>query len=125
MIAAARATLRALPHSLSVNLCVISPGKMKKLNHEYRNKNRATDVLSFTSIFDGGDVLVCLAVARRQAKENGILLGEELSRLTVHGILHLFGYDHEKSAAEAKKMFALQEKILGTHFLLGEEAPLP
>lgn len=96
---------------------------MRTLNHQYRGKNRPTDVLAFSRVehrtpgvplVDLGDVIVCRSVAVKQAKENGILLAVELIRLTVHGVLHIFGYDHERSKAEEKKMFRLQEKIVQT-----------
>ena len=110
---------RDVVYELSVSL--VGPEKMKRLNRQYRHKNRPTDVLAFSAL-EGrgprvpvqsiGDVVVCLAVAKKQAKDYGSSLAQELRRLTVHGVLHLFGYDHEKSPKEAKRMFALQEKIL-------------
>jgi len=94
---------------------------MKLLNNKYRKKNYPTDVLSF-SIFESegpripsldlGDILICLPVAKKQAREYQESLRHELERLTVHGVLHLFGYDHEKSKKEEKQMFSLQNKIL-------------
>jgi probable rRNA maturation factor len=86
---------------------------MRALNFQYRKTDRPTDVLAFPGVLaDIGDVVLCLAVAKRQAKEYGGTIREELQRLTVHGVLHLFGYDHETNAKDAKRMFALQEKIL-------------
>lgn len=61
-----------------------------------------------------GDVILCYSVAKNQAKQYETSLRKELERLTVHGVLHLFGYDHEKSKKEATRMFRLQEKILST-----------
>ncbi len=61
---------------------------------------------------DLGDVLICWQVAKKQAREDKVTIREELSRLTIHGVLHLFGYDHEISEEEEKKMFRLQDKIL-------------
>jgi len=94
---------------------------MRVLNRQYRQKDKPTDVLSFSRVefrppgvplIDLGDVLICRSVAVRQAKENGLSLKEELVRLTVHGVLHLFGYDHERSSADEKKMFRLQDRIV-------------
>jgi len=94
---------------------------MHEMNYQFRGKDRPTDVLAFSRIehrpsgvplVDLGDVLLCREVAKRQANENGISLVEELSRLTVHGVLHLFGYDHERSRADEKKMFKLQEEVV-------------
>lgn len=66
-----------------------------------------------TSDFLEGDIIICLPQARRQARAVGNTLSEELFFLFVHGLLHLFGYDHERSKAEERRMFALQEMILG------------
>ncbi len=127
---AAKKTLLSLPrkvlfeklhskkiYSLSVSL--VGETLMRRLNGQYRQKHRSTDVLSFSRLEgkrsphpDIGDVVICLKVARRQAKALGFTLNEELQRLTVHGVLHCFGYDHELSAREEKRMFALQEKII-------------
>jgi probable rRNA maturation factor len=85
---------------------------MRRLNRDYRGKDRPTDVLAF-SLLEGagagvsdaiGDVVISTATAARQARENGLTLRQEVDRLLVHGILHLVGYDHERSAAEARKM---------------------
>ena len=102
---------RGIPYRLEVSL--VSDREMRRLNKTYRAKNRPTDVLSFPSpLHDFGDVLIAWGVAKRQAKEYGGTLAEELQRLTVHGVLHLFGYDHERSAKEAKRMFRLQDRLL-------------
>jgi len=103
------------------SISIIGNRSMKLLNNKYRKKNYPTDVLSF-SIFESegpripsldlGDILICLPVAKKQAREYQESLRHELERLTVHGVLHLFGYDHEKSKKEEKQMFSLQNKIL-------------
>ena len=107
--------------ALHVSVLLVGNSKSQELNRAYRKKNRPTDVLSFSRLeavpFPGGnlevgDLVICLPVARKQAKLYGLTFKEELQRLTVHGTLHLFSYDHEKSLAEEKKMFRLQEKIL-------------
>ncbi|MBM4304089.1 MAG: rRNA maturation RNase YbeY, partial [Deltaproteobacteria bacterium] len=56
--------------------------------------------------------LICWNIAKKQARKYDTPLKEELARLTVHGVLHLFGYDHERSPSDEKKMFQLQDKIL-------------
>ncbi len=107
----------------SLHLEMISVDKMAKLNRIFRGKDRPTDVLTFARwevaglpkgivITDLGDVLVAPTVAKRQAKDFNNTYLEELQRLTIHGLLHLFGYDHETNAADAKVMFGLQEKII-------------
>jgi probable rRNA maturation factor len=91
----------------------------KQLNLDYRKKDYATDVLSFTfneELPDGyyvGDVFVCYPVAEAQAKENGISLEKELFILMVHGVLHLSGNDHESDEGE---MLKTQEELVKTYF---------
>jgi len=104
------AALRMPDAELSVVLA--SDSVMRTLNGKYRGRDRTTDVLSFPQqegeggAPEGllGDVVISLPVARRQAKERGVRLGEEGERLLVHGVLHLLGYDHERSPAEARRM---------------------
>src|SRR3989339_4721 len=85
-----------------------------KLKQVYRHKNKVTDVLSFnldsTAIL--GEVVICLAVAKKQAKENKKSLSAELKLLTIHGILHLLAFDHELNEAEYNKQEEMQNKIL-------------
>jgi probable rRNA maturation factor len=59
-----------------------------------------------------GDVVISTETAARQARENGLTLLEEVDRLLVHGILHLVGYDHERSASEARKMRRKEKECL-------------
>ena len=92
---------------LTVHLC--DDKEIKALNKQFRGKNKATDVLSFEAgegafaIPVLGDIVISIETARRQAKAASHGLLEELTVLFVHGILHLLGYDHEKSDAEAVK----------------------
>jgi rRNA maturation RNase YbeY len=58
-----------------------------------------------------GDVVISVDTARRQAKEGGKTLDEEMTTLLVHGIVHLLGYDHERSAKEARRMGRLEKKV--------------
>ncbi len=59
-----------------------------------------------------GDVVISVETAHRQAEAAGLSLTSVLERLLVHGVLHLFGYDHEKSDQEARRMEAEEEEIL-------------
>lgn len=95
-----------------LSLLLVSDAEMRRLNREWRGKDRPTDVLSFAQA-DGpggapagllGDVVISLDTARRQAAEQAAPVAAELDRLLVHGVLHLLGYDHERSAAEARRM---------------------
>ena len=76
---------------------------MKELNKKYRRKNRETDVLSFPGEKEG-EVIICPSVVKKNAKNFGSSFKSELVRILIHGILHLLGYDHEKSKKEAIKM---------------------
>lgn len=98
---------------------------IKELNKSYRNKDRATDVLSFP-MYDFrtgeapnpgfpaelGDIVISLERADEQAKEFGHTLKREVSFLTVHSVLHLLGYDHELSDEDEKEMFSKQKEIM-------------
>ena len=86
---------------LSIVLC--DDAFIAPLNRDYRGKNKATDVLSFSQregeYADAndpilGDVIISVETAQRQAAERGHDLGRELEVLLIHGILHLLGYDH-------------------------------
>jgi probable rRNA maturation factor len=97
-----------------ISIALISAPQIKKLNRVYRKKNKITDVLSFNmdSTYILGEVLICPSQARRQAKERSHTYKAELQLLTIHGILHLLGYDHEKSITEEKKQQNAEQKIL-------------
>ena len=106
------------PYCLHISF--VSPSKIKTLNAKYRNKNKITDVLSFSQLGEKktpiwtneiGEVLVCAHQAKKQAPLFSNSLNNEICRLVAHGILHLFGYDHEKNLKEKTRMFRLQDKI--------------
>lgn len=95
---------------------------IRALNCEYRNIDRETDVLSFP-LYEGdelysledvalGDIVLSLEKAKEQAEQYGHSFDRELAFLTVHSVLHLLGYDHERSEEEERDMFARQEEIL-------------
>jgi probable rRNA maturation factor len=98
-------------------VCFITDREMKRLNTTYRKKRKTTDVLSFPS--EGrrkpkslkgaaaslrgeflGDIAISPTVARRNAKQFGRTMAEEIRILLLHGILHLMGYDHESDRGE-------------------------
>ena len=77
--------------------------RIKELNRRYRKKDKATDVLSF--LYDqGGEIVICPEKVKENAKKYGLSFKEELVQCLIHGMLHLSGYDHEKSERETKKM---------------------
>ncbi len=111
--------LRDRKVEVSVNL--VDEDRIKELNNKYRGKDKVTDVLSFPlgesgrnkyDILPLGDIFICLPFAVQEAKRQDISIDAELAQLTVHGFLHLLGYDHEKSTAERKKMTKLENKII-------------
>jgi probable rRNA maturation factor len=91
----------------------LDPIPAKKLNKTYRQKNYATDILSFEGATpqDLGELVICPQVLQKQAKEHDLSFKAELAYMLIHGVLHLLGYDHERSATEAKKMFAIQDQL--------------
>jgi len=94
---------------------------IKNLNAEYRNKDEATDILSFNlgetvkdgenTVFLPGDIVISLETLKENAKYFNTQEDEELRRLIIHGILHLDGMDHETNDPD-EKMLVLQEEIL-------------
>lgn len=103
------------------NIIIVNEDKIKELNKIYRGKDSVTDVISFALEDDEtfvttdfrvlGDIYICLKRAKDQSVEYGHSFIRELSFLTVHGLLHLLGYDHMEKDEE-KVMFELQERIL-------------
>ena len=119
---------------LRAELEMVSSAKIKSLNQKFRGTDKITDVLSFPSLqnIKGvrllkndypldtdpatgeiflGSIALCESVAKKQAKKYGHSYERELYYLITHGLLHLFGFDHE-GEADKKEMRALEEKIL-------------
>ena len=112
-----------------LSLTLTSDEAIRELNRDYRKKDRATDVLSFSQIEerDGappdpravrnvkgmplGDVVISIDTALAQAEKYGVAPDVRLRTLLIHGFLHLLGYDHERSPAEARKMFARERAL--------------
>ncbi len=112
-----------------LSLTLTSDASIRALNREYRNQDRATDVLSFSQLEerDGappdpravrniegmplGDVVICIDTALAQSREFGVAPAERLRTLMIHGFLHLLGYNHERSPSEARKMFAREREL--------------
>ncbi len=109
-----------------ISVTIVDNETIHQINKEYRQVDRATDVISFAfmdddpkrkeklmskGVVDLGEIYISLPKAQEQAIEYGHSLERELDFLFVHGLLHLCGYDHMKEEDE-KVMFALQEEIL-------------
>lgn len=106
------------------NIIIVDSSTIQEINKTYRNKDSVTDVISFALEDDKsfikteyrvlGDIYICLDKVKSQALEYGHSFFRELSFLTIHGLLHLLGYDHmEKDEEEV--MFKLQEMILSEY----------
>lgn len=104
-----------------LSIVFVNNEEIRRINKEYRGIDKVTDVISFA--FEDnlkilynkmrvlGDIYICIPRMLEQAKDYGHSEKRELSFLTVHGLLHLLGYDHMNKDDE-EKMFALQELIL-------------
>lgn len=115
-----------IEEDFEISLTIVHNDKIQEINREYRGKDQPTDVISFAleELGEGeipitgenlprvlGDIIISLDKAREQAEEYGHSLMRELGFLTVHGFLHLLGYDHE-TKEEEEIMFQKQEEIL-------------
>ncbi len=109
-----------------LGLILVDDQYIKSLNEQYRNKNAPTDVLSFSFLEPGseeskasaefavGDIFISIDRAREQAIDAGHSLEKEIVLLAVHGLLHLFGYDHEDE--EDQKAMQKKESIILERF---------
>lgn len=103
-----------------LSILITDDDGIQKLNKEKRGKDKPTDVLSFPilekDIPDGfkilGEVVISIDTMRKQAREIGHTDKDEFYRLLVHGMLHLLGYDHEKSPYEEKRMHQKEDECL-------------
>ena len=104
--------------NVELSLALVGNAEMQKLNAKYRRMNHPTDVLSFpmeekllqeTRLL--GDVIISVEQAAEQARERRRTLDEEMTTLLIHGIVHLLGYDHERSAKHARAMGRVEKKL--------------
>ena len=109
---------------VNFNVIIVDNEFIHKMNREYRGIDRPTDVISF-ALEDAhdidyddfrllGDIYISIDKAKEQAKEYGHSLKREICFLSVHGLLHLLGYDHMEKEDEIK-MFSLQEELLNKY----------
>lgn len=118
--------LLGISTNYEIDVSLVDEETIHQINRDYRHVDRPTDVISFAFNDDKdpkdqindptvlrmlGEILICLPVAQKQAKEIGNSELRELSFLYTHGLLHLLGYDHMKKEDE-EIMFPLQDKIL-------------
>jgi len=116
--------LAELGESLAdVGVLFVGDARMRRLNREYRRKDRTTDVLAFAQRDATapcirharprllGDVVISVPTAMAQAREGRRSVDEELVTLLIHGMLHLCGYDHERSETEARRMLRREKMV--------------
>lgn len=107
-----------------LSLTFVGKQRIRTINREYREIDKVTDVISFAFLDNEeninfnknmpimlGDIFICCDVAKKQAKAYNHSLKREYAFLFLHGLLHLFGYDHMNEEDE-KEMFRLQDEIL-------------
>ena len=99
----------------SATIAFVSDTSIRKLNHQFRNINKPTDVLSFPAdeTDNLGDIAISVQTAAAQAKENGLTFEHEIAQLILHGLLHLSGYDHETDNGEMNRLELRLRKKLG------------
>ena len=108
---------------VSITLIVTDNKNIQDINSEYRNKNHPTDVISFAyrdspfpepplELEELGDIYLSFEKAEEQASQYNTTLTDEITRLIIHGIVHLAGYDHETGHKEKKEMERIENDIL-------------
>ncbi len=114
---------------IEISITLLGPTQMRTMNKRYRGVDAPTDVLSFplnayrmsglagseTKRYNEialGDIFICPSFALKNARRDGFSPREALAWCTVHGFLHLAGYDHERSSRARRSMDVLEEKIL-------------
>lgn len=109
-----RWALAALERDVQVTIRFVAAREGRRLNHDFRGKDYATNVLSFVYETEPviGDLVVCLPVVKREAKEQKKPLKAHLAHMIVHGMLHLQGYDHETGPDDAEAMEQREREIL-------------
>lgn len=104
-----------------LSILIVDDPQIAELNKQYLNRKGPTNVISFPMRAGGfedlnpqllGDVVISVETAKREAGDAGISTNARLSQLLVHGILHLFGYDHENDEDEARRMEEKSNEML-------------
>ncbi len=106
---------------IDCDVTFLNDAPMRRLNQKFRHKNKTTDVLSFPlysarearkgGVFLG-DIVISIPQTKRQAKEMKKDWQEEIVFLLIHGLLHLLGYDHEKSESQARVMRRFEKRLM-------------
>jgi probable rRNA maturation factor len=104
-----RAAQRAVGISGEVNVLIASNAKMRRLNRDFRGKDKPTDVLSFPAAKNGknqlaGDIAISREIAQENARSLGHSFESEVKVLLLHGLLHLAGYDHQSDKGKMARL---------------------
>ncbi len=115
-VAAVLGTRRRKRHA--INILIVDEDAGREFNRGFRSSDYATNVLSFPAgPFPGpasgllGELVICAPVIAREAREQGKALRDHYAHMTVHGVLHLLGHDHENDT-DAERMEGLERRIL-------------
>jgi probable rRNA maturation factor len=116
---------RAVKLHGAANVLVTGNRALQMLNNRFRRQNEPTDVLSFPAapeLADGcaGDIAISADIAKQNARRLGHSAAQEVKILTLHGLLHLAGYDHERDGGEMARKEQRVRKLLGLHLGLTE-----
>jgi len=109
-----RWTRASLLESAEVTLRLVEQAEGRALNRTYRRRDYATNVLTFSYPERqplSGDIVLCLPVIKKEARQQGKALEAHLAHLTVHGVLHLQGFDHETDE-DAELMEGIETEIV-------------
>jgi probable rRNA maturation factor len=103
----------ALQRPAQVTLRIVAATEARRLNRQFRGKDYATNVLTFTYPADGlqGDIVLCAPVVAKEAREQQKAVAAHWAHLVVHGLLHLQGHDHERDP-DAKRMERRERRVL-------------
>ena len=117
--------LENFPDSAEISVSFVDNDQIREMNRQYRNKDAATDVLSFPMGENGhydvnhetgakilGDIVISVPKAMEQAKTYGHTLEREMGYLTAHSMLHLLGYDHEDGGLARVRMREKEERVM-------------
>ncbi|MDD5098166.1 MAG: rRNA maturation RNase YbeY [Candidatus Pacebacteria bacterium] len=102
----AEKVLKLEKSKLDLSIALVNSSEIRKLNKKYRKKDKTTDVLSFGE--DMNQIVICTD----EVKKNGKDFKKELTRVLIHGVLHILGYEHEKGEKKEKEMLLKQEDYI-------------
>ncbi|MEI8174581.1 MAG: rRNA maturation RNase YbeY [bacterium] len=102
---------KILGEEYSLSIAFVDEEKSQELNKKYRNKNKPTNILSFSLRKDEGEIVLCPNVIKREAKSFEKTFSQFLKLLIVHGMLHLKGIDHGDKMENAEKKYLSEIKF--------------